>query len=442
MTDQELERRLRSWYQAEVPTDLAAPADLRSRVLAIPRPASQPWRGSARRRGFTLLAAAALTGIITGTALVGGVLSPKRDPSVVPPTQATSTAPPPDVQPTAVTETRRIVYTRRVRLANGEGDCTTQSLRGCEHASVVISNSDGSDERELVPVPSYLIAASVDGSKLLVDIPEDDRGGLFLTDASGSTPQRLDIQCDAPCYGDGAFALSPDGSRLAFRRLYTEELEVPPYAIDTPLIAIMDLATGAVVELGSTLGYGAAPDWSPDGSRLVFANHVVDADGSNFRQIAPANLFTTRGGVFSEGQAPSRWSPDGSLIVFVSNNETLAPPDYLQRLMDIYLVRPDGTGLQRLTMDAVPPLADTGPGDFGAGFPAWTSEGRITFTRYPMPPETEFELWVMDPDGSNATRLNPNDAAALTALGCVVCSYPTLDDTFHLPSSAYWIPAP
>ena len=78
MTDQELEQRLRSWYQAEVPADLAAPADLRSRVVAIPRPASQPWRGSARRRGFTLLAAAALTGIITGTALVGGSCRPAR----------------------------------------------------------------------------------------------------------------------------------------------------------------------------------------------------------------------------------------------------------------------------------------------------------------------------------------------------------------------------
>ena len=38
MTDQELEQRLRSWYQAEVPADLAAPADLRARVVAIPRP--------------------------------------------------------------------------------------------------------------------------------------------------------------------------------------------------------------------------------------------------------------------------------------------------------------------------------------------------------------------------------------------------------------------
>lgn len=441
MTDQELEQRLRSWYQTEVPADQAAPADLRSRVATIPRPASQPWRGSARRRGVTLLAAAALTGMIVGTALVGGFLDPQPDASLVPPSDAPSTAPSPDAQQTAITKAGRIVYTRRVRLANGEGDCTTQSLLGCEHASVVISNADGSDERELVPVPSYLIAASVDGSKLLIDIPEDDRGGLFLTDASGSTPQRLDIPCEAPCYGDGAFAFSPDGSRLAFRRVYTEELEVLPYAIDTPLIAIMDLATGTVDELESTLGYGAAPSWSPDDSRLVFANHVIDADGRNFRQIAPANLFTNLTGEFSEGLSPSQWSPDGSLIVFASSNETLAPPDNSQRLSDIYVVRPDGTGLQRLTTDTIPPIATTGPGDFGADFPAWTRGGRIMFTRYPMPPETKVELWVMDPDGSNAVQLDPSDAAALTALGCVVCSYPTIDD-FHLPNNAYWIPAP
>ena len=429
MTDQELEQRLRSWYQADVPVDLAAPADLRSRVATIPGQSSQPWRGNGRRRGFTLLAAAALTGTIVGTALVGGILGPQPDPSVVPPSEAPSTAPSLDVQPTAVTEAGRIVYTRRVQLAYGEGGCTTASPASCLRSSVVISDADGSNERELVGPSSILQAASADGSKLLVRIQEDDRSALFLTDASGSAPRRLDIPCLAPCSVDVNFVFSRDGTRLAFVRAFADERSV---------IAIMDMETGTVVELESTLGHHSPPGWSPDGSRLAFANYVVDADGSNFQRIAPDNLFTGLSGEFAGTQAPSQWSHDGSLIAFTSSREAIAPPDHGQRFMDIYVVRPDGTGLQRLTTDTVPPVG-TNVGDFGATFPTWTTQGRIVFTRHPFPPVFA-ELWVMDSDGSNAVQLDPSDAAALTALGCVVCTYPALTDYAEITSFAYWIP--
>ncbi len=60
------------------------------------------------------------------------------------------------------------------------------------------------------------------------------------------------------------------------------------------------------------------------------------------------------------------------------------------------------------------------------------------FTRFPMPPETEFELWVIDPDGSNATRLDPADPAELTSIGCVACVYPPLEE-LQVPPFAYWI---
>ena len=92
--------------------------------------------------------------------------------------------------------------------------------------------------------------------------------------------------------------------------------------------------------------------------------------------------------------------------------------------MDIYVVRPDGVDLRRLTTETVPPLGTNEAGDFGAAFPSWTRDGRITFTRLPMPPDTEFQLWVIDPDGTDATLLDFDDPAALTTLGCVTCTYP------------------
>ena len=72
------------------------------------------------------------------------------------------------------------------------------------------------------------------------------------------------------------------------------------------------------------------PGWSPDGARVVFGNHVVDADDSNLQEIAPADLFADEEfGVFSAGFAPPQWSIDGSLIAFTSFNDTFPtnPPE-------------------------------------------------------------------------------------------------------------------
>jgi hypothetical protein len=61
----------------------------------------------------------------------------------------------------------------------------------------------------------------------------------------------------------------------------------------------------------------------------------------------------------------------------------------------------------------------------------------------PTPQDAPFELWIMDRDGSNARRLDPSDAAALTALGCVSCAYPSTGGVdLGLPAPiAFWMPA-
>jgi dipeptidyl aminopeptidase/acylaminoacyl peptidase len=94
------------------------------------------------------------------------------------------------------------------------------------------------------------------------------------------------------------------------------------------------------VGLMAKIGSSTSPAFSPDGKRLAFVSNlgglpqlwVIDAAGG-FPQQATA-LEDPVGFV--------TWSPDGSALAF-----TLAPGGGMNE--QVYLVRPDGTGLKRLT---------------------------------------------------------------------------------------------
>ena len=211
------------------------------------------------------------------------------------------------------------------------------------------------------------------------------------------------------------------------------------------MIATMDLATGAISELESTRttnpeeGGNDAPRWSPDGTMLVFARQgitvpgepegrtlllVVDADGSNLRQLAPTELRAI----------DPDWSPDGSRIVFISTVIEDVAVDPLVIGTDIYTVRPDGSGLQQLTADGA------------SARPNWTADGRIVFAH--LPPDlpvgnlaAAFELWIMNANGTNARQLDAGRAAELTAAGCIICPYPPpIEAELFFLNDAVWQP--
>jgi Tol biopolymer transport system component len=168
---------------------------------------------------------------------------------------------------------------------------------------------------------------------------------------------------------DAEATLSPDGETIVFTSAMDGDLEIYTMRTDGT-----DLR-----RLTHDVGYDGGPFFSPDGSRIVYRAHhptdpaeiaeyqrllgqglirpglvdvwVMDADGSNKVRI------TDNG---AANFAPF-FHPSGEKIVFSSNMH-----DPAGRSFELFMVRLDGTGLERITshgeFDGFPMFSPTDPG--------------------------------------------------------------------------------
>ncbi|TML32876.1 MAG: hypothetical protein E6G24_09175, partial [Actinobacteria bacterium] len=136
---------------------------------------------------------------------------------------------------------------------------------------------------------------------------------------------------------NGSPAWSPDGTEIAYVR---------DGAAFGSEIWIMN-ADGSNEQRLTSGYYDGSPAWSPDGTRIAFdstrpytasayAHHiwVMNRDGSD-----PVQLTDDSSTLNHVGADPD-WSPDGARITFDDSG-------------DVYTMNSDGTGVTRLTTDAV-----------------------------------------------------------------------------------------
>ncbi len=187
---------------------------------------------------------------------------------------------------------------------------------------------------------------------------------IFVTDGAGG----LDRLTATPGY-DAEATLSPVGDRIVFTSVRDGDLELYSMALDG----------SDVRRLTHKPGYDGGAFYSPDGTRIVWRAHypspgeeladyeelladglirptelelwIADADGSNARQI-------TDNGAANFGPY---WHPSGEWIVFASNVDDPSGRDF-----DLYRVRVDGTGLERITY-----------AEGFDGFPVFSPDGRF-----------------------------------------------------------------
>ena len=151
---------------------------------------------------------------------------------------------------------------------------------------------------------------------------------------------------------------------------------------------VLNLATGEVQQLTDNDAEDLNPEWSPDGSKILFYSDrdgdydifVHDYDNGGVRKLIDHDANDTG----------ASWSPDGTQIAFQSDRDGNE---------DIYLMDVDGGNILNLTDDNPGPDA----------LPRWSSDGaRIAFITV----RDGYRPYMMNADGSDPTDISGGLAKA------------------------------
>jgi Tol biopolymer transport system component len=192
-------------------------------------------------------------------------------------------------------------------------------------------------------------------------------GGIWLMKQNGTKKKQLT--------NFGAFPdISPDGSKVVFSG--------PPSGSTNVDVWVVDVDGGGLTRLTTAPGLDRFAAWSPDGTKIVFQSSrtgiaqvwVMNADGSGQRQLTFDAV--------PKDQVPD-WSPDGSQIAFVTQTHAVGG--------DIWLMNAEGGNPHPIT---------SGLDLLGT---AWSPDG----TQIATLNWTRRTVEVMNADGSGAHPVHP-----------------------------------
>jgi Tol biopolymer transport system component len=254
---------------------------------------------------------------------------------------------------------------------SGEKLVCNSGISGIAHNAILITNADGSNRRLLFDDPQRSAVAPVwspRGERIAFAlgqffpmVPGRERvtSQLALIGTDGREMRVLTAAGDRA----GFPSWSPDGKRLVYRSVDAQRRG----------LRIIDLATNRITELTNGPGNDNFPAWSPKGNRIAFVSdrdgdykiYSVRPDGSDLRQLTRSRGL----------DAHLAWSPDGRWIAFASArtgllDELLLHPDNAQSGGEIFVMRPDGSDLRRLTEN-----------QWEDSTPAWKPRGEPSSTR-------------------------------------------------------------
>lgn len=233
-------------------------------------------------------------------------------------------------------------------------------------------------------------------SKIAFSSDRDGDFDIYTMGIGGSNPTKLTQNGTL----DIDPAWSPDGTQIAFAHESTPgsgETHIAVVNADGSGLTVFDQRIGAFCKVLTPIG--VEPAWSPDGKEIAFARlcsgdtdfdiFALTPDGSSERRVFRSGVLDTE----------PTWSPDGSRIAFTSTRSGIK---------ELWVVDADGSNEIRLFRH-LPVLrcADS------MKDPAWSPDGtRIAFAfrKQPRDCDGDFDIYVLDADGSNLVQLTTSPA--------------------------------
>jgi Tol biopolymer transport system component len=229
------------------------------------------------------------------------------------------------------------------------------------------------------PVPTPILPPGGNGKIVFQSARDGNDSDIYVMDPDGSNLTNLT---------DNLFLFipdhdpdwSPDGTKIVF------SVNVDEFSQDN--IYLMDANGANAVQLTS-ISKDFGPAWSPDGTKIAFGSqrdgnsevYVMNANGSN-----QTNLTNNPA---PDGAFGLCWSPDGGKIAFTSNRGSG---------LEIYVMAADGSNQVQLT---------NRPGDVTG--PAWSPDGtKIAFANLVSPSN---DIFVINANGSNPIALTNGPGA-------------------------------
>ena len=171
----------------------------------------------------------------------------------------------------------------------------------------------------------FLIPTLTD-AKIVFRSEQNGIRGLYVMDDDGSNVQRLTAE-----WSNSWPEWSPDGKQIAFHRYMGND----PRGLQIIDIYIINRDGTGEHRLTDEVAVDSHPTWSPDGKDIAFSSNRPSKPGEAVSDIWQINIATkelrrlTRMADWTISHP--RWAPDGEYIAY-------------ERGVDIYLMRPDGSG--------------------------------------------------------------------------------------------------
>ncbi len=158
-----------------------------------------------------------------------------------------------------------------------------------------------------------------------------------------------------------------------------------------PQIWMIDVQNGKLSQLTTLTDGACQPDWSPDGSQIVFTSPCGSKrsryPGSSLYIVNVASGTLTPLPASLEGDFDPAWSPDGRWIAYTS---------IMNGQMQLMKVKLEDLSVVRLS-----------DGNYDDSDPAWSPNGRqLAFVRL----RSVGQIWLMDADGSDDVQFSLSGA--------------------------------